>query len=72
MRKTILSMLGVSVLAMATVQAAAASERHHTQTTDRVASEQMRRGNANAAFAYIAVEPQYRSYGGGMSAPAGR
>ena len=72
MRKTILSMLGVSVLAVATMQAAAASERHHTRMTDRVASEQVRRSNANAAFAYIATEPEYRSYGGGMSAPAGR
>jgi hypothetical protein len=72
MRKTILSMLGASVLALATMQVAAASERHHTRTTDRVASEQLRRNNSNAAFAYIAAEPEYRSYGGGMSAPAGR
>jgi hypothetical protein len=64
-------MLGVSVLALATMQVAAASERHHPRTTNRIASEQMRRSNA-AAFAYIAAEPEYRSYGGGMSAPAGR
>ena len=69
MRKTILSLLGVTVLAVATMQAAAASERHHTRMTDRAASEQVRRSNA---FAYIAAEPEYRSYGGGMSAPAGR
>jgi copper(I)-binding protein len=72
MRKTILSMLGASVLALTTMQAATASERHHTRMTDRVASAQVRRSNANAAFAEIAAEPEYRGYGGGMSAPAGR
>jgi hypothetical protein len=72
MRKTLLSMLGVSVLALATMQAAAASERHHSRVTDRVASEQIRQSNASAAFSDIATEPGYRSYGGGMSAPAGR
>ena len=72
MRKIILSMLGVTVLAVATMQAAAASEHHHARVTDRVASEQIRRSNASAAFSDIAAESGYRSYGGGMSAPAGR
>jgi hypothetical protein len=40
--------------------------------TDRVATEQFRRSNANAATAYIAAQPDYSRYSGGMSAPAGR
>jgi hypothetical protein len=72
MRKTLLSMLGASVFAAATAQAAAASERHHVRMTDRVATEQFRQSNANAALAYIAVRPDYHSYNAGMSSPAGR
>jgi hypothetical protein len=72
MRKTILSILGASVLAVATMQAAAASERHHIRMTNRVATEQFRQSNANAAPAYFAVQPDYHNYGGGMQAPAGR
>jgi len=72
MRKTILSMLGASVFAAATAQAAAASDRHHVRMTDRVATEQFRRTNAYAAPAYIVVRPDYHSYNAGMSAPAGR
>jgi hypothetical protein len=72
MRKTILSILGASILAAATAQAATASERHHVRMTDRIATEQFRQSNANAAPAYIGVRPDYPSYGGGMSAPAGR
>lgn len=72
MRKTILSMLGASLLVAATAQAAAASDRHHARMTDRVATEQFRRSNANAALAYIAAQPDYSRYSGGMSAPAGR
>jgi len=72
MRKTILSMLGASVFAAATAHAAAASERHHVRMTDRVATEQFRQSNANAALAYFAAQPDYSRYSGGMSAPAGR
>jgi len=72
MRKTILSMLGASLFVAATAQAAAASDRHHPRMTDRVATEQLRRSNASAAFAYVAVQPDYSRYSGGMSAPAGR
>ncbi len=72
MRKTILSMLGASIFAAATAHAAAASERHHVRMTDRVATEQFRQSNANAALAYIAVRPDYHSYNAGMSTPAGR
>ncbi|WP_213740639.1 hypothetical protein [Bradyrhizobium sp. dw_411] len=72
MRKTILSMLGASVFSAATAQAAVASDRHHVRMTDRVAAEQFRQTNANAAPAYIAVQSDYHNYNAGMSAPAGR
>lgn len=72
MRKTILAILGVSVFAVATAQAATASDRHHPRVTGRVASEQFRQSNANAALAYIAAQPDYSHYNAGMSAPAGR
>lgn len=72
MRKTILSILGASIFAAATAQAAAASDRHHTRMTDRVATEQFRQSNANAAPAFIVTQPDYHSYNAGMSAPAGR
>jgi hypothetical protein len=72
MRKTILSMIGASVFAAATAQMAEASDRHHTRMTDRIATEQFRQSNANAVPAYIAAQPDYRSYNAGMSAPAGR
>ena len=70
MRKTILTMLVASAIAAVTAQAAVASERHHTRTTDRVAAEQFRQ--RNAAFAYVPAEPDYSHYNAGMSAPAGR
>jgi hypothetical protein len=72
MRKTLLSMLGASLFAAATAQAAGASDRHHMRTTDRVATEQFRQSHAYAAPAYIVVQPDYHSYNAGMSAPAGR
>jgi hypothetical protein len=74
MRKTILSVLGASAVAVLTAQTAVASEHHHARKTDRAtASEQFRNSNAYAAPAYIAVEPDWSGYSGsGMSAPAGR
>ena len=67
MRKTILGILGASVIAALSAQAAVAAEHHHARKT-APASEQFRNSNAFAAPAYIAVQP----YSGGMSAPAGR
>jgi len=65
-------MLGASLFAAATAQAAVASDRHHTRMTNRVATEQFRRSNADAGLAYIAAQSDYSRYSGGMSAPAGR
>jgi hypothetical protein len=59
MRKTILSLLAVPLIATVTAQASAASGRHHTPTKDRaVASEQFRNSNAYVAPDDIAV-PSY-------------
>jgi hypothetical protein len=76
MRKTILSVLGASVIAALTMQTAVASEHHHARKTDRAtASEQFRNSNAYAAPADIAIQPNWSGWsgysGGGMSAPAG-
>jgi hypothetical protein len=74
MRKTILSVLGASVVAVLAAQTAVASEYHHARKTDRAtASEQFRNSNAYAAPASASVQPDWSRYsGGGMSAPAGR
>ena len=73
MRKTILTILGASLIAALTVQVAAAAEHHHTQKAVRApASAQFRNSNAYAAPAYDAAQPDWSRYNGGMSAPAGR
>jgi hypothetical protein len=73
MRKTILSVIGASVVAVLTAQTAVAAEHHHARKTDRAAaSEQFRNSNAYAAPAYETIQPDWSGYsGGGMSAPAG-
>jgi hypothetical protein len=74
MRKKILTMLVVPLIAALTAQAAAASEHHHTRAKDRAAAwEQLRNSNAYAA-PDIAV-PSYLSNeanGAMASGPAGR
>ena len=72
MRKTILGVLGASVLAALTAQPAAAAERQHTRAADRAQTNQFRNSNASVDRAYIAVQPDEPRYNGGMSAPAGR
>jgi outer membrane biogenesis lipoprotein LolB len=74
MRKTPLSVLAVSVVALLTAQTAVAAERTHVRKTDRAtATEQFRNSNAFAAPANIAIQEDWSRYssGGGMSAPAG-
>jgi hypothetical protein len=73
MRKTVLTVLGASLIAALTVQVAAAAEHHHTRKVDRApASAQFRNSNAYEAPATVAVQPDWSRYSGGMSAPAGR
>jgi hypothetical protein len=73
MKKTILTILGAALIAAATVQFAAAAERHHARKADRLAApanEQLR--NSNAAWPAQQVQPDWSNYSGGYSAPAGR
>jgi hypothetical protein len=71
MRKTILSVLGASIVAVLTAQTAVAAEHHHARKTDRtMASEQFRNSNAYAAPAYEAAQPDWSGHTG-ISAPAG-
>ncbi len=73
MRKIIITVLGGSLLAAMAVQTVAAAEHHHSRKIDRTAaSEQLRNSNAYAAPAYVATEPDWSRYSGGISAPAGR
>jgi hypothetical protein len=75
MRKKILNMLAVPLIAALTAQAAAAAEHHHTRAKDRAAAwEQLRNSNAYAAPGDFAV-PSYLSSednGAMASGPAGR
>jgi hypothetical protein len=75
MRKKILTMLVVPLIAALTAQAAAASEHHHTRAKDRAATwEQLRNSNAYDAPNDIAV-PSYltnEDNGAMASGPAGR
>ena len=71
MRKTFLIVLGATLIAVTTVQMAAASE-HHARKVRAPASEQFRGSNAYVAPAYVAVGPDWSRYSGGFSAPAGR
>jgi hypothetical protein len=67
MRKKILTMLVVPLIAALTAQAAAASEHHHTRAKDRVAAwEQLRNSNAYAAPSNFAVQPGWSGYDGAM------
>jgi hypothetical protein len=73
MQNTILTITGSALIALSTVQLAAASEhqnrKHHRSTADA----QFRHSNAYAVPAYVAVQPQWSgyNYSGGYSAPAG-
>jgi hypothetical protein len=57
MRKRILTVLSVPLIAAFTAQAAAASERHHARTKGRAVIEQLRNSNAYAARRDIVVQP---------------
>jgi hypothetical protein len=69
MRKTILTILGASLMVASTVQIAAAAEHHRTHRAP--VSEQFRNSNAYVAPAYVAPQPDWSRYSGGISAPAG-
>ncbi len=69
MRKIVLAVLGASLIAAVTAQAAMASEHHGVQKVNRAtATEQFRNSNAYAAprNVNIAVQPEYPVYDGAM------
>jgi hypothetical protein len=69
MRKKILTVLFVPLIAALAAQTAAASERHHTRTKDRAAAcEQLRNSNAYAASGGIAVQSNWSDYANGAMA----
>jgi predicted lipoprotein len=74
MRRKLLTVLAVPLIAALTAQAAAASEHHHTRTKGRaVVSEQFRNSNAYAAPDDVAVQSEMPDYAEGAmtSGPAG-
>ena len=66
MLKKIITVLVVPLVAASIMQAAAASERHHTPTKARaVAIEQLRNSNAYAAPGDIAMQSDWSNYSEG-------
>jgi hypothetical protein len=71
MKKTILTIAGSALIALSTVQLAAATEQHHVRH-HRAAAE-FRNSNAYSEPLYgSAAESEASRYSGGISAPAGR
>ena len=66
MRRTVLTLIGAALIASASVQVAAAGERHYVRQAPQAMSQQVR--NANAAV----LPDSPILYSGGWSAPAGR
>jgi hypothetical protein len=72
MRKTILTSLVTALVAVSTVQAATATERHHARTSNRSAmSEQLRNANAYAGPAYVQPDASSMAEGAMASGVAG-
>jgi Ni/Co efflux regulator RcnB len=70
MKKTILTIAASALVALSTVQFAAASEQHRGKAHHRAYTE-FRDSNAYASPAYDAAQSGLYRYGGGISAPAG-
>jgi hypothetical protein len=73
MRKTILTVIGATLVAASLMQAAVAAEHHHARNTDRApvsASQQFR--DANDQIPSLAEQDFEYWQGHGMSPPAGR
>lgn len=71
MRKSMLTIVGSALLVAASVQFAAAAQRHHGKADRAVATrQQTRNADAYAAWPAPAQSDLYR-YSGGFSAPAG-
>jgi len=75
MRKKVLTLLVVPLIAVLTAQAAAASEHHDARAKDRAAAwKQLQNSNAYAAPDYTAEQSYWTNYANGemASGPAGR
>jgi hypothetical protein len=72
MTKTILTIAGSALIALATIQFAAAAEPQG-RTHHRASVGALRNSNASAAPAYVAAQADWAGYriNGGNSAPAG-
>jgi hypothetical protein len=69
MQKKFLTILFIPLIAAITVQAAAASEHHHTRAKNRaVISEQLRNSNAYAVPAGVATQTDMPDYANGAMA----
>jgi hypothetical protein len=68
MTKTILTIAGSALIALSTVQFAAATSEHQNKAHHRSSETVSQFRNSNA---YAEPQPEYRS-SGGYSAPAGR
>ena len=70
MKKSLLTIAGSALIALSSVQFAAASEHHQGRVHHRAS---FRDSNAYVAPAYDAVQPEWSGYrySGGISAPAG-
>ena len=74
MRKSMLTIIGSALLVAASVQFAAATQRHHGKADRAVATKQQSR-NADAYAAWpapAAAQSDVYRYSGGYSAPAGQ
>ncbi len=73
MKKTILTIAGSALIVLSTVQFAAASEyRSKVHHRGPAAAAHFRDSNAYAERGYVAAQPEWYRYSGGISAPAGR
>ena len=72
MQKTF-TILGAALIAAVTIQAAAASDRHHTRKAQPAPISQSVRDSNAAVWPSQPTEPDYSRYmNGALSAPAGR
>jgi hypothetical protein len=72
MRKTILTIVGSTLIVATSVQFAAAAQRHHGKSDRAVTiQQQSRNSDAYAAWPSPATQSDIYRYSGGYSAPAG-
>jgi hypothetical protein len=70
MRRTILTLLGTTLISASTLQIAGAAEHHHVRKVDRAAASQQFRNANGSVISPSTAHEYYESHG--FSAPAGR